>query len=190
MTGDGKILPRKAIGKGQTFIQQGDEGIHAYFIQEGAVEIFRKDSDGGETIIGQLRKGQVVGEMALIAKVPRTASVRAIEPTTVVVIQPETLDKKFRHVDPLVKGLIETFIAMIRRMNEHYKPPVTGLNEERMEIARAARTLVRYVPALDHEDFQEEIERLLEDLDELLVDYVSEEHLEKGLSNDDDIYEL
>jgi CRP/FNR family cyclic AMP-dependent transcriptional regulator len=178
--GGGKILPRKSIAEGQVFISEGDEGSHAFFIQTGSVEIFKSNKDGSETVIGSLTQGQVVGEMALIASVPRTASVRAKEPTTVVIIQPEALARKMRAIDPLMRGLIQTFIVMIQRMNQHYRPPPTDLNGMRKEISGQVRALSKFVGTLDHEDFGEECERLLEDMDDLIIDYVGEAELEGG----------
>src|SRR5579862_3677325 len=61
---------------GDVILQQGDHGDFAYFIQQGEVEVVRRDSEV-ETVIGLLRKGEHFGETALISNAPHQATVRA-----------------------------------------------------------------------------------------------------------------
>ena len=71
---------------GQEIIRQGDTGVGAFIIRSGKVEIVQ-DRDGKEEKIGTLGPGDVFGEMALLDEFPRSATVRAIEPTTALGIQ-------------------------------------------------------------------------------------------------------
>jgi CRP-like cAMP-binding protein len=61
---------------GQRLFQQGDIGDAAYIIVDGAASV-RIDTDGGEIQVAELGKGDVVGEIAILCDVPRTASVEA-----------------------------------------------------------------------------------------------------------------
>ncbi len=71
---------------GQEIVRQGDVGVGAFIIRSGAVEIIQ-DKDGHETRLATLGAGEVFGEMALLDEFPRSATVRAIEPTTVLGLQ-------------------------------------------------------------------------------------------------------
>ena len=71
---------------GQLIMRQGDTGVGAFIIRNGKVEIIQ-ERDGKEQRIATLGPGDVVGEMALLDEFPRSASVRAIEPTTALGIQ-------------------------------------------------------------------------------------------------------
>lgn len=58
---------------------QGDIGDSLYMLVQGRVEIRRRHDDGQETLIDTLTAGSIVGEMALLNRQGRTASVIAIE---------------------------------------------------------------------------------------------------------------
>ncbi len=66
---------------GQDIVRQGDTGVGAFIIRSGKVEVIR-DNDGNPERIHEMGPGGVFGEMALLDEFPRSATVRAVEPTT------------------------------------------------------------------------------------------------------------
>jgi CRP/FNR family transcriptional regulator, cyclic AMP receptor protein len=73
---------------GEIICRQGEIGNSLYVIQDGQVEVVREES-AGETIISDLQSGDIFGEMAIIDRQPRSATVRAKGKARVL-----TLDKK------------------------------------------------------------------------------------------------
>ena len=71
---------------GQEIVRQGDTGVGAFIIRSGKVDIVQ-EKDGHETKLATLGAGDVFGEMALLDEFPRSATVRAVEPTTVLGLQ-------------------------------------------------------------------------------------------------------
>ncbi|MBI3358044.1 MAG: FAD-dependent oxidoreductase [Nitrospirae bacterium] len=76
-----KILPPQSFASerfeaGDTIIQQGDIGDRMYIITEGEVEVSKKDSAERQTVLATLGPGEYFGEMALLSKQPRSATVR------------------------------------------------------------------------------------------------------------------
>ena len=71
---------------GQEIVRQGDTGVGAFIIRSGRVEVVQ-DRGGTSERIAELKAGDVFGEMALLDEFPRSATVRAIEPTTCLGIQ-------------------------------------------------------------------------------------------------------
>ncbi|HYK97024.1 MAG TPA: cyclic nucleotide-binding domain-containing protein [Candidatus Acidoferrales bacterium] len=71
---------------GEFIMRQGDTGVGAFIIRSGKVEVLQV-RDGKEVALATLGPGDVVGEMALLDEFPRSASVRAKEPTTALGIQ-------------------------------------------------------------------------------------------------------
>ena len=71
---------------GQFIMRQGDTGVGAFIIRSGKVEVLQ-ERDGKEVTLATLGPGDVVGEMSLLDEFPRSASVRAKEPTTALGIQ-------------------------------------------------------------------------------------------------------
>jgi len=59
---------------GQAIIRQGDVGETFYLIERGQVEVLVADPDGRERSVALLGEGDYFGEIALLKRVPRTAS--------------------------------------------------------------------------------------------------------------------
>lgn len=74
-------------------MKQGEEGRDAIVVTRGALSVVRKDEAGHETKLAILGPGAIVGEMALVTDAPRAATVRADEPTIVLVVQRDVLEK-------------------------------------------------------------------------------------------------
>lgn len=71
---------------GQDIVRQGDTGVGAFIIRSGRAEVLQQHGADVERI-SELKSGDVFGEMALLDEFPRSATVRAIEPTTCLGIQ-------------------------------------------------------------------------------------------------------
>lgn len=54
---------------------EGEPGDGAYFILEGKVKAISASEDSREVVLGQLRKGEIFGEISLIDEKPRSASI-------------------------------------------------------------------------------------------------------------------
>jgi len=64
------------VDAGKVIFKEGEEGDQMYIIQEGTVRI-SKNIDGKEYTLAVLGKGDFFGEMALLTRVQRTATVTA-----------------------------------------------------------------------------------------------------------------
>jgi len=71
-----------AFAAGDQLIREGASTGHLYVLVRGALEVYRDDV----SISIVTEPGAVVGEMSLLLDVPHTASVRALEPSDVYVI--------------------------------------------------------------------------------------------------------
>ena len=71
---------------------EGDHGEEAYRVIEGSVEISLQ-RDRQKLILAILGTGEAFGEMAMIESRPRSATARALEPTTIEVIERQDFQK-------------------------------------------------------------------------------------------------
>lgn len=62
---------------GQAIFNEGEDGDLMYIIQEGSVEVVKKLGNA-EWVVAILSKGDFFGEMALVSRIRRTATIRAI----------------------------------------------------------------------------------------------------------------
>ncbi|HEV8228425.1 MAG TPA: cyclic nucleotide-binding domain-containing protein [Candidatus Limnocylindria bacterium] len=71
---------------GQEIVRQGDTGVGAFIVRSGKVDVVQ-NRNGKDVKLATLGPGTVIGEMALLDEFPRSATVRAVEPTTALGIQ-------------------------------------------------------------------------------------------------------
>ena len=67
-------------------IGQGDESDALYLVIDGRLKVYRSDEEGKEVILAFLDPGDSFGELALLDKAPRSASVETLEPSKLAVI--------------------------------------------------------------------------------------------------------
>ncbi len=66
---------------------QGEQGLGLFMLTKGTVRISRATSpDGTEEVPGTAGAGDVIGEMALLDDLPRSATVRALDEVSVLVL--------------------------------------------------------------------------------------------------------
>ncbi len=70
---------RVKYGAGQTLFLQGDEGDAAYVVLSGKADIL-VESKTGPLKVAEVEPNEIVGEIAILCDVSRTATVRASEP--------------------------------------------------------------------------------------------------------------
>jgi CRP/FNR family transcriptional regulator, cyclic AMP receptor protein len=65
---------------GAALISQGEKGMGLFIITKGTVRITRATgSDGAEEVLGTAGAGDIIGEMALLDDMPRSATVTAVD---------------------------------------------------------------------------------------------------------------
>ncbi|TVQ82623.1 MAG: EAL domain-containing protein [Micavibrio sp.] len=105
----------KTVKKGDFLMQEGQKGDCAYIIETGRVEIMIR-KNGAPEIIGTRGAGALLGEMAMIDDQPRTASVRALEDCTVLVISREDFIRRAENADPILRMVTKVILARYRDM--------------------------------------------------------------------------
>jgi CRP-like cAMP-binding protein len=80
--------------KGDTITTQGEEGEEMYIVRDGLVEVTIGESrESAPRTVVNLGTGQVVGEMALVDRGPRSATVRCVTDASVNAIGREAFEQ-------------------------------------------------------------------------------------------------
>jgi hypothetical protein len=77
-----EITPEKEFAAGEIIFEEGQPGVFLYILIHGKVEVFHR-TNSDEYSIATLGEKECFGEMAILNDEPRSASVRALEPTQV-----------------------------------------------------------------------------------------------------------
>ena len=100
------------LQRGEFLFVEGDKGTFMGFVVQGLIEVMKKSEIGENVVIARLTKGSSVGEMALIDKSPRSATVMARQPTTMVTLT----EKGFEIVMNQYPALAIKFIQKVARL--------------------------------------------------------------------------
>ena len=76
------MVPLRQFKPGEIIIKENDMGETAYIIEKGRVEA-TKEKDGKKAHLGYMISGEIFGEMSMIDDKPRSATITAVEETTV-----------------------------------------------------------------------------------------------------------
>ena len=105
---------------GSVLISQGEQGLGLFILTKGTVRITRANGpDGAEEVLGTAGAGDVIGEMALLDDLPRSATVTAADEVTALVLPKGEFRMILRHIlstDPDV-GL-DLLAVLTRRLRE------------------------------------------------------------------------
>jgi len=104
---------REVFAVGEHIFEYGEEGDCAYLIEEGVVEVFVMEQ-GRERRIKQMGKGELFGEVSLLDRQPRTATVRVIEKAVLVPIPRKLVDGLLEKSDPILRHLLLVILERFR----------------------------------------------------------------------------
>lgn len=80
------------LQRGEHLFVEGDKGTFMGFVANGILEVQKRSDTGENIIIARLTKGSSIGEMALIDKSPRSATVIARQASTMVTLTDKGFD--------------------------------------------------------------------------------------------------
>lgn len=118
---------RLTFRPGEKLWEQGDTGDAAFIIIDGTAEVLLETKDGPLSV-AEVGKNDIVGEIAILCDVPRTASVVATSQLTALEI---TKDLFFR----IVKEFPEIAVEIMRVLAHRLEHTTLQLRQARAEAA-------------------------------------------------------
>ena len=96
------------LPKGKQMAEEGDRGREFFVLREGEADVTK----GGQSI-NTMREGDFFGEIALVTKMPRTASVTATTDVRVLVITERDFGALLKHSPEVGRGVAEALAERI-----------------------------------------------------------------------------
>ncbi|BDG02880.1 patatin-like phospholipase family protein [Anaeromyxobacter oryzae] len=100
---------------GERLFRQGEPGDSMYVVVSGRLVALRERGSSGHRVVGEIRPGESVGEMGLLARQPRSATVQASRDSVVVRISEEAFRQIVAEHPRLVASIAR---LMARRSTE------------------------------------------------------------------------
>lgn len=104
--------------KHTVIMSEGDRGDSMHIIKSGSVKIFLSDDDGRELVLYEQGAGAAIGDIALLDDAPRSASVTALEPTSVLTISKEAFLECLRQSPDTAINIIRSLTTRLREATE------------------------------------------------------------------------
>ena len=106
----------KSYKKHVIVINQDDETYSLYVILKGSVKVFVSGEDGREAVLNHQQAGDYFGDLALIDRQPRVASVMTMEPSKFMIISREDFLKCLSKNPEIAINLIKPMTSRIRML--------------------------------------------------------------------------
>jgi serine phosphatase RsbU (regulator of sigma subunit) len=103
------LLVEQTLAAGQPVFEKGEMGTCMYIIASGRVRVL-----DGPRIVDDLGPGEVFGEMAVLDSAPRSASVAALEDTSLFGLEQEALYSLLATRPEVAKGIIAVLTERLR----------------------------------------------------------------------------
>ena len=131
----------RSFPAGAVICQEGEEGDALYIIVQGHVDIVKQfPDDESERFLRRSGPGEVVGEMALLQEGGRTATVRAVEPLTVLEIGRDSFLTVLGRSPSLS---VRILVRLTGRLRDADRQAIADLSQANKELTRALRQLER-----------------------------------------------
>jgi CRP-like cAMP-binding protein len=108
--GASKIL---RISRGQALFREGEVGATMFVVLAGSADVMV-----GKTVVGIIRPGSIVGEMALVDDERRSATVITRTPCEVVALSKSDFDRLLSERPDFARYVLKLVVDRLRRTNQ------------------------------------------------------------------------
>lgn len=112
-----RVATALEVPTGKVLARQGETGREFFVIVSGRAEATR-----GNTPIGVLGPGSFFGEMSLLERKPRAATVTTLEPTTVLVMTAREFDEVVTTMPSVDRKMLIALSSRLRDIEAQYVP--------------------------------------------------------------------
>ena len=134
---------RLELAPGKILFSRGDVGDGCYWLEEGRVKVTIASPRGQQRILALLGPGAIIGEIAMIDGLTRTATVEAIEPCKLLFVSRVSFQQWLDGSPELQTYLVKTLVARLRQADE--ESAAASFLSGRARVARALLHLASHL---------------------------------------------
>ncbi len=113
-----RACPQRTYRRGQYLWYQDDVGDRLVVICQGLVKVVLASERGDEIVLATAGISEVIGELAVLDGSPRSASVVALEDTTVLSLDRATALQLMATEPAVLDGVLRSLAGLVRRLTE------------------------------------------------------------------------
>ena len=91
-----------------------------FLIIDGEVAVIRTQEDGKETELDRISAGDHFGEMALFEEIPRTATIRTVQPCRMLMLHKQEFNEMVRQYPKIALEICKVFSGRIRKLHQKF----------------------------------------------------------------------
>jgi CRP/FNR family transcriptional regulator, cyclic AMP receptor protein len=117
----GKLLAGKRtlnLREGETLFERGDAGDGCYWLRRGVLAVCITSHNGEQRILAILGPGAIVGELAMIDGLPRSASVQAVRDCELTFVSRAAFTEMLSRHPEFYNDIVTTLAARLRQSDE------------------------------------------------------------------------
>lgn len=128
---------RVAFDPGKRLCRQGDPADAAYLIIDGHAEVL-VETPGGPVVVATLGSNEIVGEIAILCNIPRTATVRAKDRLVTLRISKEPFMRMVREFPNMAVSIMQELALRLEATNNQLRGAVAEVERLRETAGVAA----------------------------------------------------
>ncbi len=108
-----RMARRRQVAAGEMVMEEGTRGDGLHIIVEGRLEVTKREA-GADVVLAVREAGEFLGEMSLVERAPRSATVRAVEPTELLIIEPAAFRELLSASPDAAASILRTMAGRLR----------------------------------------------------------------------------
>jgi CRP-like cAMP-binding protein len=101
------------VKRGEYLFMEGEKGDYMCFVINGLLEVLKKNIQGDFRVIARLQKGNTIGEMSIVDKSPRSASVIARQSSLIIILTKKGFNKLSNNYPTLTVKLLIKIMRLL-----------------------------------------------------------------------------
>lgn len=106
------------LGRNEVLFREHDEAEDLYVVHDGRVAITRSSFDDRESVLFLMESGDLLGEMPIFDGRPRSANVKALEPSSLLRVPYGIVRELYEARPELLWEVVEMFAVRLRSMDD------------------------------------------------------------------------